>query len=329
MDTKISVSVVGGSLINYNLTSTESSAMRLHDAVPAQVTLTPERIERGLRLWPQPSHFFIHLHRHLEMHPRWCFTLSVRIAPASCPEAHRFNPLGAAPFPPRAPASQAGGIMRTLSSATAPGRSDSPDPAARVEAPTLKSLLSALHAHDPYTYRHSLRTVRLSLLLGRACGVSPPEMRALSLGAVVHDLGKVFIPGEVLHKEGRLNAEEWEAIRRHPADGARLLLGVSPRPGISRVVAEHHERWDGGGYPAGLCGLEIDFNARVVAVADAFDAMTSERPYRPAVGFDEAAAELERCAGTQFDPEVVLSFLRAPRVEVESVIGLHAHERGA
>jgi putative nucleotidyltransferase with HDIG domain len=216
--------------------------------------------------------------------------------------------------------------MRTLSAGTAPRNSGDSDHTNRVEAPTLKSLLSALRAHDPYTFRHSLRTVRLSLLLAHACGVSRPELRALSLGALVHDLGKIFIPGEVLHKEGTLNEEEWEAVRRHPSDGARLLLGVSPPQGVRRVVAEHHERWDGRGYPAGLSGDDIDFNARVVAVADAFDAMTSERPYRPAAGFDEAAAELERCAGTQFDPDVVLSFLRAPRAEVEVIIGLRVRE---
>ncbi|HEX6184518.1 MAG TPA: HD-GYP domain-containing protein [Pyrinomonadaceae bacterium] len=216
--------------------------------------------------------------------------------------------------------------MRTLSAGTAPRKSGDSDHATRVEAPTLKSLLSALRAHDPYTYRHSLRTVRLSLLLGRACDVSRPELRAISLGALVHDLGKIFIPGEVLHKEGTLNEAEWAAVRRHPSDGARLLLGVSTPQGVRRVVAEHHERWDGCGYPAGLSGGEIDFNARVVAVADAFDAMTSERPYRPAARFGEAAAELERCAGTQFDPDVVLSFLRAPRAEVEGVIGLRVRE---
>jgi putative nucleotidyltransferase with HDIG domain len=214
--------------------------------------------------------------------------------------------------------------MRTLSAGIAPGQSGASDHAQRVEAPTLKSLLRALRAHDPYTYRHSLRTVRLSLHLGRACGVSQPELRALSLGALVHDLGKIFIPGEVLHKEGALDEAEWAAVRRHPSDGASLLLAVSSPPGVRRVVAEHHERWDGRGYPAGLSGDGIDFNARVVAVADAFDAMTSERPYRPAAGFEAAAAELGRCAGTQFDPDVVLAFLRAPRAEVESVIGLHA-----
>ena len=202
--------------------------------------------------------------------------------------------------------------------AGAPGR------ASRVETPTLKSLLSALRAHDPYTYRHSLRTVRLSLLLGRECGVGLPALRVLGFGAVVHDLGKVFVPGEVLHKVGRLDDEEWEAIRRHPLEGARLLLGVSAPSAVRRVVAEHHERWDGRGYPAGLRGDEIDPNARVVAVADAFDAMTSERVYRRAAGFDAAADELERCAGTQFDPAVVLSFLRLPRAQVESVLGLDA-----
>jgi HD-GYP domain-containing protein (c-di-GMP phosphodiesterase class II) len=191
----------------------------------------------------------------------------------------------------------------------------------RPEVLTIRSLLSALRSHDPYTYRHSLRTVRLSVLLGRACGVvTHARLRVLSLGALAHDLGKILVPGEVLHKESRLTAEEWEAVQRHPLDGARMLLGVAASEGVCRVAAEHHERWDGRGYPAGLSGDRIDFNARVVAVADAFDAMTSERPYRPPVGYEEAAAELERCAGTQFDPEVVRTFLRAPRRLLEAVI---------
>ena len=210
--------------------------------------------------------------------------------------------------------------MRALSTQPAKGQSSAPDRSTHVDASTLKSLLSALRAHDPYTYRHSLRTVRLSLLLGRACGVSQAALRVLGFGAVVHDLGKVFIPGEVLHKNGALDEEEWEAIRRHPRDGARMLFKVSPPQGVCRIVGEHHERWDGCGYPAGLRGEEIDFNARVVSVADAFDAMTSVRPYRPAARPEAATAELERCAGTQFDPDVVLSFLRVPRELVEAVI---------
>jgi len=210
--------------------------------------------------------------------------------------------------------------MRALSTQPAAGQSSAPDRATRVVAPTLKSIMSSLRAHDPYTYLHSLRTVRLSLLLGRACGVSLPALRVLGFGAVVHDVGKILIPGGVLHKKGALDEEEWAAVRRHPLEGARMLLEASPPPGVCRVVSEHHERWDGRGYPAGLSGDRIDFNARVVAVADAFDAMTSERPYRPPVGYEEAAAELERCAGTQFDPEVVRTFLRAPRALLEAVI---------
>jgi HD-GYP domain-containing protein (c-di-GMP phosphodiesterase class II) len=208
--------------------------------------------------------------------------------------------------------------MQRLHARRAPGRAVALQ---HVEAPTVRSLLSALRSHDPYTYRHSLRTVRLSLLLGRACGVAThAQLRVLSLGALAHDLGKILIPGGVLHKEGKLTADEWEAVRQHPFDGARMLAGVAASEGVCRVAAEHHERWDGRGYPAGLSGERIDFNARVVAVADAFDAMTSERPYRPPVGYAEAAAELERCAGTQFDPEVVRTFLRAPRTLLEAVI---------
>lgn len=209
--------------------------------------------------------------------------------------------------------------MQGLNARHAPGRAEA---LRHIEAPTLRSLLSALRSHDLYTYRHSLRTVQLSLLLGRACGIDThAELRVLGLGAVLHDLGKILIPGEVLHKDGRLTAEEWEVVRQHPRDGARMLRGVAAADGVCRVAAEHHERWDGHGYPAGLSGNRIDFNARVVAVADAFDAMTSERPYRPPVSYEAAAAELERCAGTQFDPEVVSMFLREPRVRLEAVVG--------
>lgn len=208
--------------------------------------------------------------------------------------------------------------MQALKPGTDAGRDDALQ---HVEATTVRSLLSALRSHDSYTYRHSLRTVRLTLLLGRACGISThSRLSVLSLGAVMHDLGKILIPGSVLHKEGRLSAEEWEAVRQHPRDGARMLVGVAAAGEVCRVAAEHHERWDGRGYPAGLSGDRIDFNARVVAVADAFDAMTSERPYRPPFGYEEAAAELERCAGTQFDPDIVRAFLREPRARLEAVI---------
>ena len=186
-------------------------------------------------------------------------------------------------------------------------------------APLLRTLLSALAGHDAYTYRHSLRTVRLSLLIGRECAVTGPALRDLCLGALVHDAGKVFVPAGVLHKTGRLTPAEWEAVRRHPQEGARLLRGALPSAvAARRVVLQHHERWDGRGYPAGLGGEAIDLCARVVAAADAFDAMTSERPYRRALGHGEAAAELRRCSGTQFDPQVVEAFGRVPSEMLEA-----------
>jgi HD-GYP domain-containing protein (c-di-GMP phosphodiesterase class II) len=133
----------------------------------------------------------------------------------------------------------------------------------------------------------------------------------------LHDVGKVFVPGAVLHKAGRLSAAEWAAVKRHPQEGARLLLDVAAAEGVIRVVAEHHERWDGAGYPAGLACAGIDLKARVVTVADAFDAMTSARSYRAAMSYEAAAAELERCAGTQFDPRLVALFCNVPNARIE------------
>jgi HD-GYP domain-containing protein (c-di-GMP phosphodiesterase class II) len=211
--------------------------------------------------------------------------------------------------------------MRKVSDQLTGGLPGPPLRAALTRSAPLKALLAALREHDAYTYRHSLRTVRLSLLVGRACGLAPALLRAFCLGALVHDAGKLFVPWGVLHKRGRLTQGEWEAVRRHPADGARLLFDAQPASASLRVVAEHHERWDGGGYPSGLRAGRIDTCARIVAVADSFDAMTSERPYRRARGYDEAAAELGRCAGSQFDPRVVEAFCQLPREFLERVIG--------
>jgi HD-GYP domain-containing protein (c-di-GMP phosphodiesterase class II) len=146
----------------------------------------------------------------------------------------------------------------------------------------------------------------------------------LCLGAVAHDLGKIFVPGGVLHKPGRLTPQEWESVRRHPRAGEQLLLAAMPGTEAARTVCEHHERWDGGGYPAGLRGKGINAGARIVAVADAYDAMTSERAYREAMTHEEAAAELARCSGTQFDPCVVEAFRRVPRSLLEDIIGRRA-----
>jgi putative nucleotidyltransferase with HDIG domain len=182
----------------------------------------------------------------------------------------------------------------------------------------LQSILAALNAHDAYTYRHSVRTVRLSLTLARAYGLDGEQLRTLCLGALLHDVGKVCIPEAVLHKPEPLSALEWAVVQRHPQQGAALLRNVPSIAGAVLVVAEHHERWDGTGYPKGLAGTKIDLNARIVAVADAYDAMTSARAYRPARLYEAAMTELARCAGTQFDPLVVTAFGAIPRACIEA-----------
>ena len=174
-------------------------------------------------------------------------------------------------------------------------------------------LVSALRLRDRETFAHSRRTARLSLLLGRELGLSSDELTTLFLGAMLHDIGKIAVPDAVLHKPGRLTDEEWATMRRHPGDGRELLAGLAFLDGAALAVVQHHEKWDGTGYPAGLRGKGIDPAARALAVADAFDVMTHDRDYRPARSRRDALDELERCAGTQFDPHVVKVFCRLSR----------------
>jgi HD-GYP domain-containing protein (c-di-GMP phosphodiesterase class II) len=173
---------------------------------------------------------------------------------------------------------------------------------------TLKALTAALEARDRDTHGHSERVVSFSLRLGREMNLDGGQMRALEFGSLLHDIGKLGIPDSILRKPARLTEEEWGKMRLHPLLGQRILRGISFLEGASRVVAQHHERWDGTGYPLRLRGEEIDLNARIFAVADAFDAITSDRVYRRGRGYAEAAAEIESNAGTQFDPEVVEVF---------------------
>ncbi len=186
-----------------------------------------------------------------------------------------------------------------------------------VERAMIKSLLVALKTRDADTYDHSKRTVRISLLLGQECGLDQKEMRSLELGALLHDIGKIGVPDNVLRKPGKLNDFEWAMMRRHPYLGEEILRGLSFLDDARTIVAQHHEKWDGSGYPLGLRGEEIGLSARVLFVADAFDAMTSDRVYRQAKSYDEATAELDSCAGTHFDPLVVAAFHRFPRGQWE------------
>ena len=158
---------------------------------------------------------------------------------------------------------------------------------------------------------HSERVAAIAQAVARKLGWGRRELRELDLGAPLHDIGKLTIADEVLLKPGRLDDHELLQIRAHPLAGARLLEGVRALRAALPCILHHHERWDGRGYPRGLAGHEIPQAARIVAVADAFDAMTSTRPYREALPVEEALAELDRCAGTQFDPEASEAFLAA------------------
>jgi two-component system, cell cycle response regulator len=179
-----------------------------------------------------------------------------------------------------------------------------------VHAATTAALAAALEARDGYTAEHARSVVTLAVAVGEELGLDPRMLRDVRLGATFHDIGKIAVPDAILHKPGRLTAEEFEIVKRHPATGERILAPVPFLAGVRRIVRHDHERWDGTGYPDGLRGEEIPVGARIVFVVDAFDAMTSDRPYRAALTRDEARARLRATAGTQFDPEVVAAFER-------------------
>jgi HD-GYP domain-containing protein (c-di-GMP phosphodiesterase class II) len=156
---------------------------------------------------------------------------------------------------------------------------------------------------------HSQRVTALALRIAAALDAAAARVAAIRAGAPVHDIGKLALDPEILCKPAALAPDELAAIRRHPELGVRMLRGVAGAQDGLDCVLHHHERWDGTGYPHGLRGDEIPIEARIVAVADAYDAMTSDRPYRRALSHEEAVAEVERCAGTQFDPQVAAAFL--------------------
>jgi putative nucleotidyltransferase with HDIG domain len=173
----------------------------------------------------------------------------------------------------------------------------------------LAALCAAIEARDPYTRGHSKRTAELAVALAERLGWPAPRVGTLRLGGLLHDIGKLVVSEHVLHKTGPLEPIELDAIRRHPVAGARLIQPIAEaRPALPCVLF-HHERWDGAGYPLGRSGEEIPAEARVLAVADAFDAMTTPRPYRRALSPSIALAEILRCAGTQFDPALALAFV--------------------
>jgi response regulator RpfG family c-di-GMP phosphodiesterase len=195
---------------------------------------------------------------------------------------------------------------------------------------TLKALTAALETRDAETHGHSERVVTFSLRLGRELGLDKAQLTALEFGSLLHDIGKIGVPDAILRKPAKLNEVEWVKMREHPLHGQQILREIEFLGGAARVVAQHHERWDGTGYPFGLQGEEIDLNARIFAVADAFDAIISDRVYRRGRSYEAAAEELDRWSDRQFDPLVVEAFHRVPREDWEELHRLSMmkkHER--
>jgi diguanylate cyclase (GGDEF)-like protein len=178
-------------------------------------------------------------------------------------------------------------------------------------AETVQALVEAVEFRDPYTRGHLEAVSELARRIGRRVSLSSEEMSALVVGALLHDLGKIGIPDRILQKPGPLTLEEYEVIKQHPMLGARMLASVRELASALPVVRHHHERFDGRGYPDGLRGRNIPLIARVVSVADAFDAMLRERPYGHALSRAAALQEVESNSGSQFDPEIVRAFLEA------------------
>lgn len=172
------------------------------------------------------------------------------------------------------------------------------------------ALAAAIDARDNYTGSHSEEVVALACEVARRLGLPSTEIARVGDGAMLHDVGKVAIPNEILYKPGPLTPDEWEVMRRHPVIGERILRRTPELESIARLVRHEHEHWDGSGYPDGLSGEAIPIGSRIILVCDAYNAMITQRPYRAPMSDEEAIAELERCAGAQFDPRVVSALVQ-------------------
>lgn len=184
---------------------------------------------------------------------------------------------------------------------------------------TLSALMIALDYRDHETQGHSVRVVEFTERLAREMGIVEPDLTDIRRGAMLHDVGKIGIPDAILRKPGPLDEQEWEIMRLHAELGHDMLKGIPFLEEPARIVLAHQERYDGTGYPRGLKGEQIPIGARIFAVADTFDAMTSDRPYRAALPYARARQEMIDCSGTQFDPQVVEAFLQVPEPEWEEI----------
>ncbi|MFC5542891.1 HD-GYP domain-containing protein [Ureibacillus sp. FSL K6-3587] len=171
-------------------------------------------------------------------------------------------------------------------------------------------LMRELGEKDPLTFHHSNRVTKIAVFFAKELGLSKNERKKLEVGALLHDIGKIKIDGDILNKNGKLTDEEYEQIKKHPLYGFEILENNGLSDEISQLALFHHERWDGKGYPYGLAKEEIPFLSRLLGLADTFEAMTGLRPYRKPFTWKEAYEEIERNTGTQFDPTLAKEFLR-------------------
>jgi putative nucleotidyltransferase with HDIG domain len=183
----------------------------------------------------------------------------------------------------------------------------------------VESLNATVDAKDPYTAGHSLRVQRIAVEIGREMGLDRHRLETLHFAGLFHDIGKIGVPDAILTKPEQLTDEEFDILKRHPEDGARIVGRLHSLQAIVPAILHHHERWDGAGYPHALRADEIPTEASIVGLADAFDAMTTDRPYSEARSLDAAIAEIVRNRGTQFAPEVVEAFLRVAERKPEQL----------
>ena len=193
----------------------------------------------------------------------------------------------------------------------------------------VQALAEALEAKDPYTNGHSRRVTEIAVTLASEMGMTPGQVAQVRLAGMVHDIGKIGVPEEILHKPGRLSNDEFLCIEEHSAIGERILKPIIRDDEVLAMVRYHHEKFTGGGYPEGIAGEQIPIGARLLAVADAFDAMTSSRPYRRALSVEVARQQLRDNSGTQFDPEVVDLFMRAEAKLPFCPFSVHMEGNGA
>ena len=185
---------------------------------------------------------------------------------------------------------------------------------------TIGILRQTVEAKDPYTRGHSDRVSEFAVLIGTKMGLDEKTIHILKIGGLFHDIGKIGIPDSILLKESKLSDDEYSQIKNHPTIGAHILGNATVFQDIIPIVKYHHERYDGRGYPSQLAGTDIPLIARITAVADAFDAMTSKRTYRDSLPIEKVKGEIERCSGTQFDPEIAKLFLGILNNEYNSIL---------